>query len=183
MILGTGAGNEGYRNGLRGLPRGPGLPGFAHLVALSLLIGLSAAQASVHGWLFFSFSHPSPLPFFSPATLLLDPSLPTKEMTFTLPLFSKVTVGREPFSSVLCSSHRQKHAEAIIPNQLEQPAPGQPAFAGQFRSYYYAVYRQRCQGREGHLPTATKLRPVSLCQEKMPPPNLDLVATVSSKGA
>lgn len=62
----------------------------AHIGTSSLLIGLSAAQPSVHGrtgWgflYFLFFSTLPPLPFFSPLTLLLYTSLTTNKMTFAL---------------------------------------------------------------------------------------------------
>lgn len=69
LILGTGAGNEGERNGLRRrgcLPKAAELPHFTYVVFPSLFIGLSAAQPSVHGLigvgfsLFLFFLPPSP---------------------------------------------------------------------------------------------------------------------------
>lgn len=88
-------------------------------------------------------------------------------MTFTLPLFSKVAVGREPCSSVFYSSYRQKRAETIIPNQPEQRAPGQSAFAGHSAAIIMPFPDQDAEAETGTYPQphGWYLSPVSLSQE------------------
>lgn len=83
------------------------------------------------GWgflYFFSFSPPLPPPLLFSSRPPPGPFLAHKGDDI---LLSKVAVGRGPFSlSGFCFSHWQKHTKAIIPNQLEQPAPGQSASGG-----------------------------------------------------